>query len=435
MTDGENDNSDVMLIKHQRTLGSLKRCYKGLILSISLGALVFIAQFAIVGVLMTTIACIITGLLSLWRIKASKGRLTDNGFVVPALGMSGIIVFLIIVPIIVGVIFPNHFNSLFKAERSEIGTLKKAINSYMKDNDGKLPDSSHWNEILKNTSERYYSHPAIEDVNIENYALNSQALSTDSEIPADMVLLFPSIAGVNQVGGAELIRKKGPEAICVLLADLTMKKCSVGKIKHLKWMPDDDGIIPMQDVYIKVVFISVVLLGFSAFVVNHCRKVIHDRLTVVFGVTVLAAIAGGLMGNITETIIYNSTILFEIYDEMNVKVGLSIGCGVGCLAGLCFSSVTLFKIRSDVNLYESMLGYITLYGAITGIISAITVHILLIQYYEDYNFENLLLGTIFGLVTGVFLSVVTQGLVMSKTVKAEVGCVKIDNNDIPEPGL
>ena len=71
-----------------------------------------------------------------------------------------------------------------------------------------------------------------------DYALNRQMLNlTVEEVPADMVLIFESNPGWNQVGGVELLstdNHKG-KGCNILFGDLTARFIKTEELSKLKW--------------------------------------------------------------------------------------------------------------------------------------------------------------------------------------------------------
>lgn len=119
----------------------------------------------------------------------------------------------IIVPIVVGVAFirtssPAEEPMVLPNTQciTNIRQLGAGLLTYAEANDGKLPAAQKWCDVLleqANTDELLFMCPVAEE-GMCNFALNKYAVEAGDDLPGDMVLLFESGPGWNQVGGPEL---------------------------------------------------------------------------------------------------------------------------------------------------------------------------------------------------------------------------------------
>lgn len=183
---------------------------------------------------------LVTGVIALVMIKASGGALSGR-----RLALLGIIV-----PIVVAVAFvrsstPTEEPLVLPNTQCKlnISQLAGGINMYRRDNDGQFPKAEKWCDILleqTKTDESLFSCPLAESARC-SYSLNKHAAQAGSDLPEDMVLLFESGPGWNQVGGPELFNashetRRGSVGF-VAFADGNGRFVSEDELDALKWKP------------------------------------------------------------------------------------------------------------------------------------------------------------------------------------------------------
>jgi len=187
---------------------------------------------------------LVAGVIALVMIKASGGALAGR-----RLAMLGILV-----PIIVAVAYVRSSAPAEETQeppsircRSNISRLAGEINNYRADNDGRLPKAEKWCDILleqANVEESLFSCPLDEGARC-SYSLNKYAAQAGADLPADMVLLFESKAGWNQVGGPELFiaphRGRRGTTGCVAFADGKGDFITADNVDSLNWKGDKDS--------------------------------------------------------------------------------------------------------------------------------------------------------------------------------------------------
>lgn len=209
------------------------------IASLVLGLLSFCTFF------ITGIVAIVLGIISLVKISKSGGRLKGNGFAIAGIAVPAVSAFFII-PMMIGIMVPALVRTQQIAHRMVCGThlseLGKVMLLYAGDYDEKLPTPSKWCDLLVDYA----------DINPQtfrckgapegpcNYAMNENVPELGASAPPDMVLLFETHPGWNQVGGPEILTTDyhQSEGCNVLFIDLHVEFVRVQGLKDLRWKPD-----------------------------------------------------------------------------------------------------------------------------------------------------------------------------------------------------
>jgi hypothetical protein len=182
----------------------------------------------------------VTGVIALVMIKASGGALAGR-----RLALLGIIV-----PIVVAVAYVRSLSPVVEDTevvmpssqcRSNISRLAEMISEYRGDNDGQFPKAEKWCDILleqTETDESLFTCPLAKGGRC-SYSLNKFAAEAGSDLPEDMVLLFESGPGWNQVGGPELFvalhQTRLGSTGCVAFADGKARFVSEDNVDTLNW--------------------------------------------------------------------------------------------------------------------------------------------------------------------------------------------------------
>ncbi len=129
---------------------------------------------------------------------------------------------------------------------TNIRQLGMDLIAYAEANEGKLPAVEKWCDILleqANTDELLFMCPVAED-GLCNFALNKYAVEAGSDLPEDMVVLFESGPGWNQVGGPELFNaphdSRRGNGGNVVFAGGKARFVSEDGLEELNWKGDDD---------------------------------------------------------------------------------------------------------------------------------------------------------------------------------------------------
>lgn len=182
----------------------------------------------------------ILAIVSLVRISSRKRMLHGRALAVGAI-LFVIIGWLLLLPLM-GAVKPQGRSIICKTKLFGIG---RAMRVYASDYEKKWPTAEKWCDLLiaegDADSGDFLCCPSIEDSS--DYALNKYAADLGTDMPADMVLVFESTPGWNQVGGPEILasdrhEKKGCN---ILFADGHVDWIAVDDIDKLKWQPSANG--------------------------------------------------------------------------------------------------------------------------------------------------------------------------------------------------
>ncbi len=187
---------------------------------------------------------LVAGVIALVMIKTSGGALAGR-----RLALLGIIV-----PIVVGVAFvrskaPTEEPLVLPSTqcRSNISQLAVLLSEYRRDNDGQFPKTEKWCDILleqTKADESLFACPLAEGAR-GSYSLNKHAVEAGDDLPEDMVVLFESGPGWNQVGGPELMiaphgSRRGNSG-SIVLGNGKARFVSEDRLDELNWKPGQDS--------------------------------------------------------------------------------------------------------------------------------------------------------------------------------------------------
>ena len=189
----------------------------------------------------SAIPAIILGIVALVKISKSAGQSKGVG---PAIaGIALPVVLLPVVAILMGILMPALARTRQIAFRMVCGTnmsgLGRAMLIYNNDHDS-LPTSSKWCDLLIEHSDvdpaMFLCKGAIEGPC--NYAMNKNVENFDTgNAPHDMVALFETRPGWNQVGGPEILTTDNHqgEGCNVLFIDNSVRFIKTRDLDKLKW--------------------------------------------------------------------------------------------------------------------------------------------------------------------------------------------------------
>jgi prepilin-type processing-associated H-X9-DG protein len=194
--------------------------------------------------MIAAIPAIILAIVALVRISKSQGQLKGNGLAITGLALPFII--LPIIGILMGILMPALARARQVAYRqlcaTNISILGKAMLIYAGDYDEKYPTSSKWCDLLIECTdvaeEQFRCKGAFEGPC--NYAMNENAEIDGTASPPDMVLLFETSPGWNQVGGSEILTTDNHqrEGCNILFADLHVEFVKTEDLANLRWTPE-----------------------------------------------------------------------------------------------------------------------------------------------------------------------------------------------------
>jgi len=184
----------------------------------------------------TAIPAMIFGIVGLFKIEKSAGRLKGKG-----LAIAGIAAPVAILPLMMGILMPALAKVRTSARQvacavnlKQIGVM---VQLYAADNDKQYPAADKWCDALKpycGSGRKIFCCPSTKG-KLCSYAVNPYAKPNS---PPDMVLLFETNKNVeNQYGGPEILstdnhRGKGCN---ILFNDLRVEFVKSEDLKKLKW--------------------------------------------------------------------------------------------------------------------------------------------------------------------------------------------------------
>ncbi len=193
--------------------------------------------------LITAIPAIVLGIVSLCKINKSAGQLKGQG-----LAIAGICIPAVSVPLIallMGILMPALARTRQLAFRMTCGTnlssLGKAMIIYANDYDDMFPTPSEWCDLLIEHAEVVPQLFCCKGAPQGpcNYAMNENVAKLGVNAPPDMVLLFETEPGWNQVGGPEILTTDNhqSEGCNVLFVDGHVEFVKASELYRLRWKP------------------------------------------------------------------------------------------------------------------------------------------------------------------------------------------------------
>jgi len=190
----------------------------------------------------SAIFSIIFGIVALVKISQSKGQLKGTGLAVTGIALP--VVLLPFIPCLMGILFPALARVRQTAFRMVCGQnmsgLGRAMLIYANDFDDKFPTKTEWCDLLSKYAEvpreGFRCKGALEGPC--NYAMNKNVWNfSKRDIPPDMVVLFETHPGWNQVGGPELLTTDNHqgEGCNILFADNHVEFVITKDLDKLKW--------------------------------------------------------------------------------------------------------------------------------------------------------------------------------------------------------
>ncbi|MHC4083756.1 MAG: DUF4190 domain-containing protein [Planctomycetota bacterium] len=187
----------------------------------------------------TAIPAIIMGIVVLVKIPQSRGQLKGTGLAITAIALP-----VVLVPVLMAMLFPAlarvrqiAFRTVCGQNMSGLGT---AMLIYANDYNDEFPTQTEWCDLLMKYTEMpregFRCHGAHEGPC--NYAMNKNVWNfSKGDAPSDIVVLFETHPGWNQVGGPEMLTTENHqrEGCNVLFADNHVEFVKTEDIRNLKW--------------------------------------------------------------------------------------------------------------------------------------------------------------------------------------------------------
>jgi prepilin-type processing-associated H-X9-DG protein len=397
-------------------LTHLPKWYHALLACLTI--LPLLGPFAL-GLLIPLIVTLILGILSLRRIRRSNGTLSDNGYVVPA------IVTPIVILVVAAIAMPAisyAAGRIFSGDSWTLELLGGELADYAKNHDGQFPETEKWCDALIDSSEikeSDFGYRGSEDKS-SDYAINKHAVELGADIPDNMVLLFESESGWNQAGGIELLRKDGRGRVNILFADNHIETVRAKHAPYLRWKLEDSGVIPEPDIAILFAVGGVIVAIVFGWICVHLKNYAKKYWKFALGLGIVSAGVGVLFG-------IGGEMLHIVGDKKGL--GWVIGGITGLLVGISYVSVLArcFEMKKPE---VSIVGYGALSGMIAGAVCSTIVHAFLMIGYDEMNFVNMIVGSIFGIWAGAILGWISSGIIFVGYGKTLTINVTADNMEI-----
>jgi prepilin-type processing-associated H-X9-DG protein len=194
--------------------------------------------------LFTAIPAIVLGIVSLVKISNSAGRLKGTGMAIA--GIVTPVAALPLMALLLGILMPALARTRQIAFRMVCGTnlsgLSKAMMIYANDYDDQYPTPEKWCDLLIEYCEvapqSFICKGAPEGPS--NYALNENIAQLGISTQLDIVLLFETHPGWNQVGGPDILTTDNHQGdgCNVAFVDGHVEFVKTRDIPNLKWKPD-----------------------------------------------------------------------------------------------------------------------------------------------------------------------------------------------------
>ena len=190
--------------------------------------------------MLTALPAIIFGIVALVKISNASDRIKGNGMAIAGICLP--VVALPVMALMMGILMPALARTRQLAFRMTCGTnlsgLGKAMLVYANDY-GELPTPANWCDLLL---EKAQIHPLMLQCKGAgegrcHYAMNEEVANLGVKAPANMVLLFETHAGWNQVGGMDILttdHHQG-EGCNVLFMDSHVEFVRAARIPELRW--------------------------------------------------------------------------------------------------------------------------------------------------------------------------------------------------------
>jgi prepilin-type processing-associated H-X9-DG protein len=190
----------------------------------------------------SAIPAIILGIVSLVKISKSSGQLKGTGLAIASIALP--VVLLPVALCFMGIFIPAFGRARLIAFRFQCGanmsSLGRAMLIYANDYDDKFPTQTEWCDLLMKYAdvprEGFRCKGAFEGPC--NYAMNKNVWNfSKRDTPPDMVVLFETHPGWNQVGGPEILTTDNHqgEGCNVLFADNHVEFVKTRDLDKLKW--------------------------------------------------------------------------------------------------------------------------------------------------------------------------------------------------------
>jgi prepilin-type processing-associated H-X9-DG protein len=194
--------------------------------------------------MVTTLPAVICGIVALVKISGAKGRLKGTGMAIAGLAVP--IVVLPVMALAMGIMMPALARVRQVAFRMTCGTnlsgIAQAMGTYADGHDGRFPAPAQWCDTLVRDAGLPPVFLRCRGVKEGpcNYAMNPAVEALGTKAPPDMVLLFETAPGWNQVGDATALTTDNhqQDGCNVLFVDGHVEFVKPEGLNHLRWTAD-----------------------------------------------------------------------------------------------------------------------------------------------------------------------------------------------------
>jgi len=192
----------------------------------------------------TSLIGLILGVVSMVRINRSNGLSKGWGVAAAGTVVSG--VFLVMLPIVAGLLLPALAKAKTKATTimcmNNMRQLALAAVLYADDNKDQFPSAANWCDALQKQvgTGKTFQCPLCEQSHRCHYAFNAQLSGVGPskiESPAQTVLFFETDGGWNVSGGSELMltQPRHSRRVALAFVDGHVELVNVARLQNIRW--------------------------------------------------------------------------------------------------------------------------------------------------------------------------------------------------------
>lgn len=193
---------------------------------------------------------LILGIVALVKINKNKDRLKGNGFAITGIALSAMWIF--ILPLLMAILMPALGRArqcaMQEVSKVNLQSLSIAVMVYANENDDQFP-AAQWCDLLiqeADVNEKQFLHPNdyadSSKGNRSSYAYNKNLIGMEAlQVPGNVVLIFESQKGWNQVGGPEILSTEynNGRGVNVTFTDGHVEFVSSDDIDDLVWSVEE----------------------------------------------------------------------------------------------------------------------------------------------------------------------------------------------------
>jgi prepilin-type processing-associated H-X9-DG protein len=192
---------------------------------------------------LTSLFGLITGIVSLVKIRNSKGQIEGSGFAIAGICTSGIA--LLMLPIMAGMALPAFAKAKNKAQSirciNNVKQLSLAVRIYANDNNERYPAAKQWCDNITpfvGGSTEVFNCPLHQGQRC-SYAFNQKLDGKkENEVDPSTVMIFESDLGWNADGDQDaLITRPRHGQYTIGFADGHVEQVSASRLRQLRWDP------------------------------------------------------------------------------------------------------------------------------------------------------------------------------------------------------